>query len=222
AEAHGSEAAPSDYDRWPLARTMTDARDDGRIRAYCLGLGADPLTFAVDLLTVVVIDAPLYDDLFGDLVSGNAEGTVLKPRPFDQPTVTELITRHPVQAAGAALLELAVRHARVLPGGSPGLPAALAPRAPVRPLGPERGVLPVPRVHPGGVRQPAEDLRHHAVVQRREPLRVPLRVADAAGEQAVPGEQVRLRAGRQVAQREAARRRADRAGADQGAGHQPP
>ena len=116
-EDHGSEAAPIDYDRWPLAVTMTDARNDGRIRAYCLGLGADPLTFAVDLLTVVVIDAPLYDDLFGDLVSGNAEGTVLKPRPFDEPTVTELTTRHPFQAAGAALLELAVRHAGVLLGG---------------------------------------------------------------------------------------------------------
>jgi len=116
-EDHGSEAAPIDYDRWPLAAAMTDARNDGRIRAYCLGLGADPLTFAVDLLTVVVIDAPLYDDLFGDLVSGNAEGTVLKPRPFDKATVTELTTRHPFQAAGAALLELAVRQAGVLLGG---------------------------------------------------------------------------------------------------------
>jgi len=96
---------------------MTDARNDGRIRAYCLGLGADPLTFAVDLLTVVVIDAPLYDDLFGDLVSGNAEGTVLKRCPFDEPTVTELTARHPFQAAGAALLGLAVRHASVLLGG---------------------------------------------------------------------------------------------------------
>ena len=116
-EDHGSEVVPIDYRRWPLAAAMTAARNDGRIRAYCLGLGADPLTFAVDLLTVVVIDAPLYDDLFGDLVSGNAEGTVLKPRPFDEPTVTELTTRHPFQAAGAALLELAVRHAGVLLGG---------------------------------------------------------------------------------------------------------
>jgi len=96
---------------------MTGALDDGRIRAYCLGMGADALTFALDLLTVVVIDAPLYDDLFGDLVSDNAEGTVLKPRPFDEPTVTGLLAGHPVQAAGAALLSLAVRHRQVLLGG---------------------------------------------------------------------------------------------------------
>jgi hypothetical protein len=117
AEDHGSETAPIDYDRWPLASQMTSALRDGRIRAYCLGLGADPLTFALDLLTVVVINAPLYDDLFGDLVSDNAEGAVLKPRPFDEPAVTELITRHPVQAAGAALLTLAIRHRQALLGG---------------------------------------------------------------------------------------------------------
>ena len=116
-EDHGSESAPIDYDRWPLAAAMTAGLGDGSVRAYCLGLGADPLTFALDLLTVVVIDAPLYDDLFGDLAEHNAEGTVLKPRPFDAPTVAELITRHPVQAAGAALLNLAVAHRQFLLSG---------------------------------------------------------------------------------------------------------
>ena len=116
-EDHGSERAPIDYDRWPFARAMTDALRDGRIRAYCLGMGADPLTLALDLLTVVVIDAPLYDDLFGELAERNAEGTVLKPRPFDEPTITELTTREPVQAAGAALLKLAIAHRDALLSG---------------------------------------------------------------------------------------------------------
>ena len=201
-EDHGSEAAPIHYERWPLARRMTAELHDGRIRLYCLGLGTDPLTFAEDLLTVAVFDAPLYDELFAALVDSNAEGAVLPPRPFDAATVAELTTRHPVQAAGAALLELAIAHRDVLLGR---LPAPLAPLRQVRPLGPQGGVLAVPRVHPGGVGQPVEDLLHHAVVQRREPLRVLLRVADPAGEQAVPGEQVRL--GRAaVHQRDAARR----------------
>jgi hypothetical protein len=116
-EDHGSERAPIDYDRWPFARAMTDALRDGRIRAYCLGLGADPLTFALDLLTAVVIDAPLYDELFGELAEQNAEGTVLKPRPFDEATIAELIANEPVQAAGAALLQLAIAHRGLLLGG---------------------------------------------------------------------------------------------------------
>jgi hypothetical protein len=113
-EDYGSEAAPIDYDRWPFASRMTAARGDGGIRVYCLGLGVDPLTFATDLLTVAVFDAAVYDDLFGGRVSANAEGTVLPHHRFDQPTVAELTARHPVQAAGAALLELAVSHRDVL------------------------------------------------------------------------------------------------------------
>ena len=109
-EDHGSEHAPIDYTAWPLAKAMTDALADGRIRAWCLGLGADPLTFALDLLAVVVIDAPLYDDLFGELVDANAEGRVIKPRPFDERSVAELLAGTPLQAAAAALLTLALAH----------------------------------------------------------------------------------------------------------------
>ena len=113
-EDHG-ERAPIDYAAWPLARAMTGGLADGRVRAWCLGLGADPLTFALDLLAVVVIDAALYDDLFGDLVDVNAEGRVIEPRPFDEPSVTGLLEGAPLQAAAAALLTLALSHrARLL------------------------------------------------------------------------------------------------------------
>ncbi len=107
-EEYGSEQAPIDYAAWPLAKAMTDGLADGRVRAWCLGLGADPLTFALDLLAVVVIDAPLYDDLFGALVETNAEGRVIRPRPFDDQSVAGLLRDTPLQAAAAALLTLAL------------------------------------------------------------------------------------------------------------------
>jgi hypothetical protein len=109
-EDHGSERAPIDYAAWPLASAMAGGLADGRVRAWCLGLGADPLTFAIDLLAVVVIDAPLYDDLFGAAVAANAEGRVTAPRPFDRPSVTALLRDAPLQAAAAALLTLALQH----------------------------------------------------------------------------------------------------------------
>jgi hypothetical protein len=109
-EDHGSERAPIDYPAWPLADAVAGGLADGRVRAWCLGLGADPLTFAVDLLAVVVFDAPLYDRLFGDLVDVNAEGRVLSPRPFDQGAVTALLRDAPLQAAAAALLTLALAY----------------------------------------------------------------------------------------------------------------
>jgi hypothetical protein len=110
AEDYGSEFAPIDYTAWPLATAMTGGLADGSVRAYCLGLGVDPLTFAVDLLAVVVVDAPLYDDLFGAMVAENAEGRVISPRPFDEPTVRALLENAPLQAAGAAVLSLALAH----------------------------------------------------------------------------------------------------------------
>ncbi|WP_433463741.1 hypothetical protein [Spirillospora sp. CA-128828] len=94
-------------DEWPFHRTLTAARDEGRIRAHFLGLGVDPLTFALDLLTVVVIDGDLFAEVFGGLVAVNAEGEV-SMAPFDG-TVPR-----PMQPAGAAALNLAWRHRAAL------------------------------------------------------------------------------------------------------------
>jgi len=55
----------------------------------------------------------------------------------------------------------------------------------VRTLGAERGVVAVARVNPRLIREAVEELGLHATEQRREARRVPLGVADAAGEQAV-------------------------------------
>ncbi|MFB4306492.1 hypothetical protein [Actinomadura sp. GTD37] len=99
-------------DEWPFHRAMTAAREEGRLRAHLLGLGVDPLTFALDLLTVVAVDDDVFADLFGGLVAVNAEGTV-STAPFDG-TVPR-----PAQPAGAAALRLAWRHREAL-GLTPG------------------------------------------------------------------------------------------------------
>ena len=109
-EDHGSERAPVDYAAWPFGHRMSEARAAGQVKAWCVGLGVDPLTFATDLLTVVAFDAPVYDALFGGQVRDNAEGTVTASWPFDAATVSSLISSYPMQAAGAALLALALRH----------------------------------------------------------------------------------------------------------------
>ncbi|MDL4818995.1 hypothetical protein [Actinomadura opuntiae] len=94
-------------EEWPLHRAMTQARNERRIRAHFLGLGVDPLTFALDLLTVVVMDDATFADLFGDLVTVNDEGRV-STATFDG-TVPE-----PMQPAGAAALALTWRHRTAL------------------------------------------------------------------------------------------------------------
>jgi hypothetical protein len=107
-EEYHSEHAPIDYDSWEFAARLAAALAEGSVGAYCLGLGVDPLTLATDLLTAVVIDAPVFDQIFGEVVTKNAEGRVLAGKPFTKDVVEELIGSEPMQAAGAALLRLAV------------------------------------------------------------------------------------------------------------------
>ena len=115
-ENHGAGQTPINYDEWPFAARMTEALNSGQIRAHVIGLGVDPLTFATDLLTVVVFDAELFDALFADLVSTNAEGRLLGSTatrggagfPFTTDQIHRA-ARQPMQPAGAALLSYATR-----------------------------------------------------------------------------------------------------------------
>ena len=109
-EDHGSDSAPINYDTWPFATHLTTALSTGAARAYCVGLGVDPLTFATDLLTVLTIDSDVFDDLFANLTTGNDEGRVLTPQPFTAESIDNLVHHKPTQAAGAAILQLAWQH----------------------------------------------------------------------------------------------------------------
>jgi hypothetical protein len=110
---------PVDYDRWPFYRELSAAREAGKLTVSCLGLGVDPLTFAVDILTVAVFDGDVFDGIFAGLVAANAEGRVIGGRGArgtpGVPFTGEAIRRwgggtEPMQAAGAAVLQLAWRH----------------------------------------------------------------------------------------------------------------
>ncbi|MGW1340475.1 hypothetical protein ACWCOV_05435, partial [Kribbella sp. NPDC002412] len=101
---------PIDYPTWPLAAHLTTALSEGTARAHCVGLGTDPLTFATDLLTVLSIDSPVFDDLFSKVVQGNTEGQILAPEPFTPEVINNYLHQKPLQAAGAAILQLAWNH----------------------------------------------------------------------------------------------------------------
>jgi hypothetical protein len=117
--------SPLDYDRWPFYRELSTARKTGRLRVSCLGVGVDPLTLAVDILTTAVFDSDLFDTTFDGLVAANAEGRVIASQGAagapGLPFTSEAVERfaggaEPMQAAGAAILQLAWRHRNSLLG----------------------------------------------------------------------------------------------------------
>jgi len=122
-EDYGSGDRPIDYAGWEFSRALSLAREQGGLRVYWLGLGMDPLTFVVDMLTVAVFEAGVFDEIFGRLVTANAEGHRVAfedgtgraaglPLRADQ--VERLTRGEPMQVAGAALLGLAWAHRRTL------------------------------------------------------------------------------------------------------------
>ncbi|MFF0529420.1 hypothetical protein ACFYT3_13600 [Nocardia amikacinitolerans] len=111
-EDHGSEEAPINYGAWDFASRLTRGLEDGTVEAYCLGLGVDPLSFATDLLTAVIFDGPVFDDLFGEIAADNDEGRVLELQPFTTEQIDRILAEHPIQAAGVAALQLAIAKLR--------------------------------------------------------------------------------------------------------------
>jgi hypothetical protein len=105
-EEYGPAGSSIDYESWPFARQMSQARADGSLSAWVVGAGVDPLTFATDILTV----AAVFDDLLGNMVHANAEGRLLlgegRGLSFTAATIDRLLANEPMQAAGAALLRL--------------------------------------------------------------------------------------------------------------------
>lgn len=106
----------ADYAHWPFFAQMAAARSAGKLTVWCLGLGADPLTMATDVLCVAVFASDTFDALFGGLVSSNAEGRVMTGIPFTAGTVDRFTRDKPMQAAGAAVLDLAWQHRKHLLG----------------------------------------------------------------------------------------------------------
>jgi len=118
-EHDGSRSEPIDYDGWPFSRALGRARREGKLHAVCLGAGLDALTLAATILTVVLIDADVFDEVFRDAVQVNAEGITMFDEQgnstghglsFSEQNVTRLLEREPMASPGAACLALAWRH----------------------------------------------------------------------------------------------------------------
>lgn len=121
-EDYTSEDGPFRHERWDFYRRLTAARDAGQISVWCVGLGVDPLTLVADILTVAVFDADFFDAAFSGLVADNAEGRVVTGQgkvgfPFTEQVVARFTSStEPIQAAGAAVLQLAWNHRALLLG----------------------------------------------------------------------------------------------------------
>jgi Helix-turn-helix domain len=118
-EHDGSSGEPLDYECWPFYRAMQHARESGQLRAYVLGVVLHALGLNPAIITAVIIDDVVFDELFHGLVAVNAEGRVVTSLdncqsvhglPFTEETVRQLMDREPLGGTSAACLALTWRY----------------------------------------------------------------------------------------------------------------
>ena len=118
-EHDGSSGQPLDYECWPFYHAMQRAREAGQLRPYVLGVVLHALGLNPAIITAVVIDDVVFDDLFRELVTVTAEGQVvtsldhnqsLHGLPFTEATVRRFLEHEPLGGTSAACLALAWRH----------------------------------------------------------------------------------------------------------------
>ena len=108
---HDGDGPPIDYANTEPFRTLDAAREAGRIRVYCLGVGVDTLNYVGDVLTVAVFDADVFDSVFGQMVAENDEGDVDSEEfTFTAECIRRVLDEEPVAPSGAACLQLALEH----------------------------------------------------------------------------------------------------------------
>ncbi len=126
-EHDGSSGHPLDYECWPFYRAMQHARESGQVRAYVLGVVLNALGLYPIVITAVVIDDVIFDDLFRDLVTVNAEGQVItslddnpsvRGLPLTDETVQRFLNHEPFSPSSAACLALAWQHRESLLHGA--------------------------------------------------------------------------------------------------------
>lgn len=118
-EHDGSSGQPLDYECWPFYRAMQRARESGQLGAYVLGVVLHALGLNPAIMTAVVIDDAVFDDIFRDLVTVTAEGQVVTSLdnnqsvyglPFTEATVQQFVDHEPLGGTSAVCLGLAWRH----------------------------------------------------------------------------------------------------------------
>ncbi len=122
-EHDGNSIDPIAYDIDEPFVSFERARQAGEFRVFACAMVLEPLTLWVELLTVAVIAAPVFDALFSGMVAVNEEGAAVSTE-AGRPTVgipftaaaRERLRTEPLSPISRACIELAWRYRHQLLG----------------------------------------------------------------------------------------------------------
>jgi hypothetical protein len=114
-EAYGRGGRPLDYARAAPYRELESARSEGLLTVHLLGVGLDPLSWKLEMLTLCIFEGVAFDSIFAKMVAHGPEGTILGGRgneglPFDEETLQRYVMHPNTLGTAKACLTLAWRH----------------------------------------------------------------------------------------------------------------
>jgi transcriptional regulator with XRE-family HTH domain len=123
-EHDGNSVDPIDYGNDEPFRAFAEARQSGDFRVFALATVLEPLTLWVEFLTVAVIEAPVFDRLFENMVDTNEEGSSVSTQagqpligiPFTSGSL-ERLKNEPLSPISRACIELTWQHRQTLLAG---------------------------------------------------------------------------------------------------------
>jgi hypothetical protein len=118
-EAYGKEGVGPNYTHDTPYRELNEARQDGTLRIYALGIGLDPLTWKPELFTVCVFESAIFDSIFQAIAKRTWEGTILrgsdgKGLRFDAETVNRYADDPNIRRGASVCLKQAWKHRTAL------------------------------------------------------------------------------------------------------------
>jgi transcriptional regulator with XRE-family HTH domain len=116
-EHDGNSIDPIAYDTDEPFVSFERARQAGDFRVFACAMVLEPLTLTVELVTVAVIEAPVFDALFAGMVALNEEGAAVSTE-AGRPTVgipftaaaRERLRAEPLAPSARACIEMAWQH----------------------------------------------------------------------------------------------------------------
>lgn len=121
-EHDGSSGEPIDYHGEEPFKTLNEGRRAGKVRAWCFGIGFDPLVPAGEILTVVTMDADVFDKAFAGIVAKNAEGELFPSEDgqvgiaWTPRNIRKLQTEEPLACSASACIALTWKHRDLILG----------------------------------------------------------------------------------------------------------
>jgi hypothetical protein len=107
----------------PAYMALEDARKNGSVTPWFLGIGLDPLTWKAEILLACVFSEETFDSIFSSMIQRNPQGPLLHSRsgapslsglPFSRETVSTYANDRGTLPAGRACLTLAWQARKLL------------------------------------------------------------------------------------------------------------